>query len=128
MYWTYLLPRRVGADQAQTLTTRCEPIGTAQALRLGVADEIVRAHPGSFEATALRHAARLANSSDRPNQLARKQAEAAADDYRRPLSEYREAELDRMWSDIVDDAHGFAENRRAFIHKQHAARTAAEPA
>ena len=44
-YWTYVLPRRVGADQAQALTTRCEPIGTAQALRLGVADEIVRAHP-----------------------------------------------------------------------------------
>ena len=30
-----------------------------------------------------------------------------------------------MWSDIVDNAHGFAEKRRAFILKAHAARTAA---
>ena len=33
-----------------------------------------------------------------------------------------------MWSDIVDDAHGFAESRRGFILKQHAARTAAAQA
>lgn len=43
-------------------------------------------------------------------------------------SEYREAGLDGMWSDIVDDAHGFAESRRGFILKQHAARTAAAQA
>ncbi len=30
-----------------------------------------------------------------------------------------------MWSDIVDDAHGFAEKRRTFILKQRAARSAA---
>ena len=124
-YWTYVLPRRVGADQAKALTTQCEPIGTAQALRLGVADEIVRAHPRTFEDAAMRYAAHLANSPDRLRQLDRKLARAAADECRRPLSEYREAELDRMWSDIVDDAHGFAEKRRAFILKQRAARSAA---
>ena len=124
-YWTYVLPRRVGADQAKALTTQCEPIGTAQALRLGVADEIVRAHPRTFEDAAMRYAAHLANSPDRLRQLDRKLARAAADECRRPLSTYREAELDRMWSDIVDDAHGFAEKRRTFILKQRAARSAA---
>jgi putative two-component system protein, hydrogenase maturation factor HypX/HoxX len=127
-YWTYVLPRRVGEDQAQALTTRCEPIGTAQALRLGVADEIVRAHRGSFEDTAMRYAAHLANSPDRRRQLDRKRARAAADERRRPLSDYREAELDRMWSDIFHDAHGFAEKRRAFILKQHARSTSAAQA
>ena len=127
-YWTYVLPRRVGADHAQALTTRCEPIGTAQALRLGVADEIVRAHRANFEDAAMREAARLAHSSDRLGQLARKRARAAADECRRRLSDHREAELGRMWSDIVDNAHGFAEKRRAFILRQHAARTAAAQA
>ena len=127
-YWTYVLPRRVGEDQAHALTKRCEPIGTAQALRLGVADEIVRAHRGSFEAAAMRYCTRLANSPDRLRQLDRKRARAAVDERRRPLSDYREAELDRMWSDIVDDAHGFAEKRRAFILKQHAGSTTAAQA
>ena len=124
-YWTYVLPRRVGEDQAQALTTRCEPIGTAQALRLGVADEIVRAHPRKFEDAAMHYAAHLANSPDRLRQLDRKRARAAADERRRPLSTTGEAELDRMWSDIFDDAHGFAEKRRAFILKQPVARSAA---
>ena len=78
-YWTYVLPRRVGADHAQALTTRCEPIGTAQALRLGSGP----GPPPTSAAVRCRTTAMQSSS--------------------------------RMWSDIVDDAHGFAEKRRAFI-------------
>jgi putative two-component system protein, hydrogenase maturation factor HypX/HoxX len=124
-YWTYVLPRRVGPSHAEELTARCEPIGTGQALRLGIADEVMRCHPAIVEDAALGYAVRLARSSDLPSRLAHKQARADADESRRPLSDYREAELARMWSDIVDDAHGFAEKRRAFILKQRAGSAAA---
>jgi putative two-component system hydrogenase maturation factor HypX/HoxX len=124
-YWTYVLPRRVGVELAQALTTRCEPIGTAQARWLGIADEIVSGPRWGFEDAAMRYAGRLAASPKRSDLLDRKRGRAAADERRRPLADYREAELARMWSDIVDDAHGFAEKRRAFIFKQRSGSPAA---
>ena len=34
-YWTYSLPRRVGCDEAERLTTACRPIGAMRAVQLG---------------------------------------------------------------------------------------------
>jgi putative two-component system hydrogenase maturation factor HypX/HoxX len=124
-YWTYVLPRRVGVELAHALTTRCEAIGTAQARWLGIADDVVLAPRWGFEDAATRYAVRLADSTGHAELLAKKRVMAAADERRRPLADYREDELARMWSDIVDDAHGFSEKRRAFILKQRAGSPAA---
>ena len=37
-YWTYLLPRRVGARQARELTDRCQPISANTAKSIGLID------------------------------------------------------------------------------------------
>jgi putative two-component system hydrogenase maturation factor HypX/HoxX len=115
-YWTYVLPRRVGAKVAADLTTHCQPIGVEAALRIGLADAIVQ-DPAGFDVGVARYAERLAHTPDRLELLDRKRTTRAADEQRRPLEEYRRAELTRMWRDLTHDEHGFAEARHAFLHK-----------
>ena len=40
-YWTYVLPRRVGRPQRRSADRRCLPIGAAEAVRIGLADEVL---------------------------------------------------------------------------------------
>ena len=40
-YWTYTLPRRVGAEQAARLTGACLPVSPASALRCGLVDRVI---------------------------------------------------------------------------------------
>jgi putative two-component system hydrogenase maturation factor HypX/HoxX len=117
-YWTYVLPRRVGPAVAEAMTTGCHPVGAREALRTGLADQVLRADPARFEVEARRYAASLAGSPGYARLVAHKRAVRDADERRRPLSDHRRTELDHMWSDIVHDAHGFAEARRAFLLKQ----------
>jgi putative two-component system hydrogenase maturation factor HypX/HoxX len=128
-YWTYVLPRRVGQDVATALTTRCEPVGAAKARRAGLADEVLPADDGSFEDAVAHYAARLASSRHYRTILSRKRAARDADEHRRALDDYRRVELDRMWGDLIEDDHGFAAARRAFLYKTRVAPgiTAARP-
>jgi putative two-component system hydrogenase maturation factor HypX/HoxX len=116
-YWTYVLPRRVGTEVASAMTMRCQPVGAAQARRTGLADEVLPADAVGFEYAVARYAAQLADSANYRTTLCRKRAARDADEQRRALDDYRRAELDRMWGDIVNDDHGFAAARRAFLHK-----------
>jgi putative two-component system protein, hydrogenase maturation factor HypX/HoxX len=118
-YWTYVLPRRIGAAAAGALTTQCLPIGTGDAVRTGLADA---AFPGErFDEALQSYCAHLAGAADYQARLARKRSARAADEHRRPLSAYREAELHEMSLDIHDDRHGFAAARRQFLAKRRSA-------
>jgi len=117
-YWTYVLPRRVGQVVARAMVTACQPVGTSQALRTGLADQIVPGARATFEAAVVRYARQLADRPDYPNQLADKRSRRAADERLRPLQDYRQAELDRMRTDIFGNANNFTAARRAFINKR----------
>lgn len=120
-YWTYVLPRRVGPREAERLTGECLPIGTAEALRTGLADAVLPGGHGDgreFDTAVLDGAARLATGNDLARRLAAKAAARTADEERRPLETYRIRELAEMSRDIFDDQHGFAAARRAFVTKQ----------
>ncbi|GHF91653.1 MULTISPECIES: enoyl-CoA hydratase-related protein [Amycolatopsis] len=112
-YWTYLLPRRAGEDQARRLTTGCEPIAAAEAAELGIVDRLVGGDRAEFAGTVLDHATAL--TADAAALVRRKQAARDADEQRRPLETYRVRELAEMSQDIFDDRHGFAGARRAFL-------------
>jgi putative two-component system protein, hydrogenase maturation factor HypX/HoxX len=120
-YWTYVLPRRVGAAEARRLTDDCLPIGAAEAASIGLADAVLTGAPDEFDAAVLDHAFRLATSDGLAQRLATKAATRAADERHRPLETYRIRELAEMSRDIFDDRHGFAAARRAFVTKQPAA-------
>jgi putative two-component system protein, hydrogenase maturation factor HypX/HoxX len=117
-YWTYVLPRRVGAHRAESLTGRCEPVDAREALRIGLVDQVLAGPPGDFEEAVLRYANRLATGADHSWLLERKRAARAADERRRPLEAYRSEELAAMNRDIFDDRRGFAAARYAFVSKR----------
>ena len=74
-YWTYVLPRRVGAGEAANLTARCLPIDAAEAARIGLVDGVLRAEPAEFDAAVLDEAVATRRPPRSPA-VARRQASA----------------------------------------------------
>ncbi len=95
-YWTYLLPRRVGPESADILTRARLPMGTREAARLGLVDEVVDGDPPAFLDAVLARAQALAADPALPVLLRDKVRRRAADERARPLESYRAAELERM--------------------------------
>ena len=92
-YWTYTLPRRVGAREAARLTSACLPVSPASALRSGLIDRVIAADPAGYRAQVAALAEQLARSPDYPARLAAKARQLAAAEKQRPLAAYRAAEL-----------------------------------
>jgi putative two-component system hydrogenase maturation factor HypX/HoxX len=117
-YWTSVLPRRVGADEAAKLTEQCLPIGAQAAARIGLVDDVLAGRPAEFESAVLEHASRLAGRDDYPDLLRRRNAAREADERRKPIEAYRAEELAEMSRDIFDDRNSFSAARHAFVTKQ----------
>jgi putative two-component system hydrogenase maturation factor HypX/HoxX len=95
-YWTYLLPRRVGADSAQTLMAGRLPVGTAQAAAIGLIDDHAGPDVAEFNALIAFHAAQLGADDRFTRAMADKCARRVRDESRCPLADYRAEELARM--------------------------------
>jgi putative two-component system hydrogenase maturation factor HypX/HoxX len=95
-YWTYTLPRRVGAEQALRITQGRLPLSARDALSAGLVDALLAADHGGFEAAARREALGLAASSGLAPDIAAKARRRAADEAERPLGAHRADELQRM--------------------------------
>ena len=116
-YWTYLLPRRLGADGARALMQRRLPLGAAEAVRLGLIDRCVDADATTFETQAVAAALALAVSHNLARRVADKQAARSADEARRPLAEYRHDELSRMHRNFYGFDPSYHVARYHFVHK-----------
>ena len=75
-YWTYLLPRRVGAERAGAITRNRLPVGVAEALQARLIDDHFGATPAAFVAEVGRRAQALA-ADPRIPRAARGQAGAS---------------------------------------------------
>ncbi|WP_433447618.1 hydrogenase maturation protein [Streptomyces sp. CA-142005] len=115
-FWTYTLPRRVGAEAAERLTTEALPVSAASAERLRLVDRLVPAAPGEFPAAVRQFAAELASSPFLDVRIAAKAARAAKD-HERPLAGYRESELARMHTIFHDPEAPYHALRSAFVRK-----------
>jgi putative two-component system protein, hydrogenase maturation factor HypX/HoxX len=122
-YWTYSLPRRVGAAQAALLTQACLPVSPAAALRCGLIDKVIGGDAAGYRAQVAALAAQLAASPDYPARLAAKARELAAAENKQPLAAYRAAELAAMRHNFAAPGEAYPGLRRAFVHKQKPART-----
>jgi putative two-component system protein, hydrogenase maturation factor HypX/HoxX len=116
-YWTYTLPRRVGAAEAARLTQACLPVTPASALRSGLVDHVIAGEVAGFRAQVAGMAERLVSSPAHPALLAAKARQLAAPAQHRPLAAYRAAELAVMARNFFDPAEPYAELRRAFVYK-----------
>src|SRR5271169_3474830 len=71
-YWTYTLPRRVGAEEAIRLTEACLPVCPESALRCGLIDRVIGGGAAEFRAQVTTLAQTLASSRDCARRLAAK--------------------------------------------------------
>jgi putative two-component system hydrogenase maturation factor HypX/HoxX len=117
-YWTYTLPRRVGAAEAARLTQACLPVTPASALRSGLVDRVITDDAAGFRAQVAGLAQQLARGADYPALLAAKARQLALAGQQRPLASYRAAELAVMSRNFNDPREPYARLRRAFVYKE----------
>ncbi|MFE2106869.1 hydrogenase maturation protein [Kitasatospora sp. NPDC059463] len=116
-YWTYSLPRRVGAAQAARLTGAALPVSAAAALRAGLVDRVLPCTPQEFGPAAARLARLTAASPTVYGRIAAKKAAREADERVRPLADHRTAELAVMHRQFFDPQAPYHALRSAFVRK-----------
>ena len=122
-YWTYTLPRRVGAPEAARLTSACLPVSPTAALRSGLIDRVIAADVAGYRAQVAALAEQLARSPGYPAQLAAKARQLAVAEKHRPLAAYRADELAIMSRNFSGPPEPYARLRQAFVYKEKPRRT-----
>ncbi|MGI5141926.1 MULTISPECIES: hydrogenase maturation protein [unclassified Streptomyces] len=117
-YWTYTLPRRVGAAAADRLMHEALPMSAVSARRLGLVDRVVECGPQDFAAEAGRLAARLASLPGTRSRVASKKADLERQESTEPLSAFRARELAEMHRIFHDPDAPYHALRRAFVRKE----------
>jgi len=116
-YWTYLLPRRVGEDEALELTEDLLPLGAFSARRKGLVDYVFQGSPATFHDSVVLEAEALARGQSYWMMLAMKEALRHHDERRKPLAQYRNEELARMRENFYGQDPSYHEARQRFVHK-----------
>jgi putative two-component system hydrogenase maturation factor HypX/HoxX len=128
-YWTYLMPRRVGAELTAELTSApFRAIGTRRAVEIGMLDGAFGADAASFRAQVRGHAERLASRSDVGQLLQEKRRARARDEQEKPLSVYRTEELTRSHECFFGPDRSYHEARSRFVYKTGAPCAVSPPA
>jgi putative two-component system protein, hydrogenase maturation factor HypX/HoxX len=123
-YWTYLLPRRVGAKMTARLTgPPFTPLGTAQAVQIGLLDAAFGATAASFRDRVRSLARRLASDSLLDARLEAKRCRRARDEREKPLRAYRAEEMARAHECFFGPDPSYHVARRRFTRKLAAAET-----
>lgn len=95
-YWSYLLPRLVGAERAEAIMRARLPMGAAEALEMGLLDTLLADDVAGFLSRLRQQAESLAASADLADRLAEKRRRRCRDETEKPLAAYRQQELERM--------------------------------
>ncbi|MEU6559647.1 hydrogenase maturation protein [Nocardia nova] len=114
-YWTYTLPRRVGAETAEELTTRTLPVGARAAAAVGLVDQVFAGSTSQYLARVCREAEKLAAAPELANLLLAKKRRREADEQRRPLARYRAEELSHMHRNFFSPGESYPRLRREFV-------------
>lgn len=117
-YWTYVLPKRVGAQQARALTQQRLPLDGPAALSAGLIDACFASGAKDFEAQALARALALAGSPRLATLITAKAQQRAADEAVRPLSAYRADELAQMQRNFYGFDPSYHVARHHFVHRK----------
>jgi len=116
-YWTYLLPRRVGEENARALVENRLPIGVAAATEIGLVDERFGQTADDFERQLAMYAGVLAASPEHASLLAEKRAGREQDEREKPLEQYRAEELECMKLNFYGFDPSYHVARYNFVHK-----------
>jgi putative two-component system protein, hydrogenase maturation factor HypX/HoxX len=116
-YWTYLLPRRVGADRAQAIMARRLPLGAPEAHGFGLIDDHAGPDAAAFQALVEVQAAALATNDRFTQLLAEKHTRRERDEQVRPLADYRSCELARMRMNFYGFDPSYHIARHRFVYR-----------
>lgn len=122
-YWSYLLPRYAGEDNAARIMEARLPMGTVEAKSLGLIDEILDTSTGSFVKTVKKRAAHLAAVPALDKRIEYKNKRRLADETTRPLQHYRDEELERMRRNFYGFDPSYHVARYNFVYKVPKSRT-----
>lgn len=122
-YWSYLLPRYAGFENAERIVQGRLPMGTREALALGLIDETLEKKIGTFVNTVKRRAADLARVPAFPPRLEYKNKRRGADEKKKPLQSYRDRELERMRLNFYGFDPSYHIARYNFVYKVPKSRT-----
>ncbi|ELS50907.1 hydrogenase maturation protein [Streptomyces viridochromogenes] len=116
-FWTYTLPRRVGAETAERLVTEARPVSATAAAGIGLVDRLVPVAAQEFPAEVERMAAALADAPDLGRRITAKAQARERQEVVRPLAHYRDAELAHMHAIFFDPRAPYHALRSAFVRK-----------
>ena len=116
-YWTYLLPKRVGAEKARELTEALLPISTRTAQQIGLLDDAFEEDAASFREYISKRAEELASSHRYEHMLEEKRHTRKHDEEKKPLQSYRNEELQHMWLNFFGADRSYHLARKNFVYK-----------
>jgi putative two-component system protein, hydrogenase maturation factor HypX/HoxX len=120
-YWTYVLPRRVGAELTAELTGiktgEFNPIGTRRAKEIGLIDDVFGEDVEGFRRQVKAVATKLARHQDWHAWMEEKRRRRAADERTKPLEAYRGEEMARSHVCFFGTDRSYHEARMRFVYK-----------
>ncbi len=122
-YWTYLLPRRVGAELTKVIMHDRQPMTAQRAVEIGFIDVCLEGDAGVFRSEVARRAAKLASATDFAEKIAAKRETRALDEAAKPLAAYREEELAYMRRNFYGFDPSYHVARHHFVRKSPASWT-----
>ena len=116
-YWTWALPRRVGRDKAKELTESLLPLGSAEAVRIGLLDDAFGETVRAFRRDVIARAEDLAASADLIEILKTKNHHLTRQEAMKPLAEFRREELREMLRCFLGEDPAYHHARTRFVRK-----------
>ena len=117
-YWTYLLPRRVGASTAARVTSApFTAVGTREAVKLGLIDDAFGSDLSEFETRVRMLAETHAHHPALDHHLEDKRRRRATDEAIKPLHAYAREELARSHQCFFGPDRRYHRARHQFVHK-----------
>lgn len=95
-YWTYLLPRYAGEENAARIVENRLPLGVDEAQDLRLVDLVIDRHGEAFAAQVSAQAEAMIRTPAFAERMHYKNARRLADESVKPLARYREEELEQM--------------------------------
>ncbi len=122
-FWTYLLPKHAGAENAARIAAQRLPMGAEEAKALGLADAVIDGSTPEFSWEVARRAAALAGDADLDQMIAAKDRQRADDEAQKPLAAYRAEELAHMRRNFYGFDPSYHVARYNFVRKIPKSRT-----
>ena len=116
-YWTYLLPKRAGSEEAMRIANECQPMLAKEAYALGLADLVLPENWQQYHKQLQQIVDRVSYADDYHSNLELKASARARDEAQKPLASYRAEELNEMRRNFYSAESHYHHERRMFVYK-----------